>query len=132
MANPAQWFAEGGPMMLAVLALDLVGLLALAVAWLMALVARVRGRTGFLVKAVPALVMMGAFLPMIAGAFGYIQSRSAAIDAASTASPAMQAELLAMGFELAQLPLRFGGISTIILGLLAVLALMIAPWGARR
>jgi len=115
MASPAQWFAEGGGMMAIVLLLDVSGLLALLVSWLVALVARLRGRTGFLVKTIPALVMMGAFLPVIVGAVGYLQLRGGAA-----------------GGHAAHIPLQFGGVSTIILGGLAVLALIIAPWGARR
>jgi len=132
MASPAQWFAEGGSMMAIVLLLDVAGLLALLVSWLVALVARLRGRTGFLVKTIPALVMMGAFLPVIVGAVGYLQGRSAAISAASQASPGARDDLLAMGLEIALIPLQFGGVSTIILGALAVMALMLAPWSARR
>jgi hypothetical protein len=113
MADPAQWFASGGEMMPIVLLLDVVGVLALLLAWLLALVARVRGRTGFFVKVFPALVLMGAFLPVVVGVLGYLQLRGAAGAAALT-------------------PLRFGGISTVVLGSLAVLALMIAPWSARR
>ncbi len=132
MAGPAQWFAEGGGTMMVVLLLDVVGLFGLLLAWLVALVARLRGRTGFMVKAVPALVMIGGFLPVIVGAVGYLEGRSAAIQAASHATPAMREQLLAHGLEVALIPLRFGGISTVVLGSLAVLALMIAPWGARR
>ncbi len=119
-------------MMTVVLLLDVVGLLALMVAWLVALVARLRGRTGFMVKAVPALVMMGAFLPVVVGIMGYFEGRSAAVAAASHAAPALRPELLAHGLDVALIPLRFGGFSTVVLGSLAVLALMIAPWGARK
>jgi hypothetical protein len=113
MADPAQWFASGGEMMPIVLLLDVVGLVAVAVAWLLALVARVRGRTGVLVKTFPALVLMGSFLPVLVGAVGYLQLRGAAGHSALA-------------------PLRFGGVSTVLLGGLAVLALVIAPWSARR
>ena len=127
----AQWFAEGGSSMLIVALLDALGLVALLLAWIMALVARLRGRTGFLVKAFPALVLMGSFLPVVVGAIGYLQGRSATIQAAAHAAPNLREALLAQGHEIALIPLRFGGVSTVVLGSLAVLALMIAPWRAR-
>ena len=126
-----QWFAHGGPSMVFVAALDALGLLALLIAWLVALVARLRGRTGFMVKAFPALVMLGSFTPVVVGAMGYLQGRSLAIEAASHAAPALRAGMLEAGLEAALIPLRFGGYSTVLLGSLAVLALMIAPWRAR-
>ncbi len=132
MSDLSSSFSQGGSMMAVVLLLDVAGLLALLLSWLVALVARIRGRTGFFVKTIPALVMMGAFLPAIAGLVGYLQGRSAAIAAASHASPAMREELLAHGLDVALIPLQFGGVSTILLGSMAVLALMIAPWSARR
>ncbi len=131
MADPAQWFAEGGSTMAVILLLNVVGLLALMVSWLMALVARFRGRTGFLTKTVPALVMMGAFLPVLVGAFGYLSGRSAAVAAVSHAPASERAALLEAGLDLAVIPLHFGGISTVLLGSVAVLALMIAPWSSR-
>lgn len=132
MEGLSLWFAEGGSAMYGVAALDGLGAVFLLVAWLVAVIARVRGRTGPLVKALPALVMIGSFLPVLVGGVAYFQSRSLAIEAASHATPALRAALLAKGLAAAQIPLRFGGYSTVLLGSLAVLALMIAPWGDRR
>jgi hypothetical protein len=128
----AQWFTDGGSYMLGVLALDALGLLALAVSWIVALTGRVRGRTGLMVKGVPALVMLGSFSPVLVGAAGWYQGRSLAIEAASLAAPAARAATLSAGLELALIPLRFGGMSTVVLGSLAVLALAIAPWAGRE
>ncbi len=132
MAGVAQWFAEGGVWMYAILLLDVIGILMVFVAGLVALVARIRGRTGALVKAFPALVLVGAVLPVVVGAVGYFSGRSAALDAASTIKPALRADLLTAGFEIAMIPLRFGGVSTVVLGSLAVVAVMMAPWASRR
>ena len=128
----AQWFAEGGVWMYAILLLDVLGIPLVFVAWIVALVARIRGRTGTLIKAFPALVLIGAILPVAVGVVGYFQGRGMAFDAVSAAAPAMRAELMARGLEIAAIPLRFGGVSTVVLGSLAVLAVMLAPWSSRK
>jgi hypothetical protein len=132
MQGLSSWFAEGGTYMLAVAALDGLGVLLLLVAWLMALWARVRGRTGAMVKAVPALVMIGSFAPVVVGGVAYFQGRAMAIAAAGEAAPTMRKAVIEAGLDAALIPLRFGGYSTVLLGSMAVLALMLAPWADRE
>ena len=91
MAGVTQWFAEGGVWMYAILLLDLIGLPLVFVAWVVAIVARVKGRTGMLTKAIPALVMLGSVLPVVVGAVGYFQGRALAVEAVAHAAPALRA-----------------------------------------
>lgn len=132
MDQVARSFADGGTWIYAVIALDAIGLGAVLVSWIVALWGRVRGRTSFVVRALPAMVMLGAALPAVVGAVGSFQGRAGVISACANVAPAQRAEMLEAGLQAAMGSLRFGGTSTLILGILAVLALMIAPWQDRR
>jgi hypothetical protein len=132
MSEVASWFEAGGAWMYAVLLLDVLGLGALALAWAVALYGRIRGRSSLLVRGLPAMVLLGAFLPVVVGAVGAFLARSAALSALGNADPAARGQLLENGLAEAMVPLRFGGGSTVLLGMLAVLALMIAPWRSRQ
>jgi hypothetical protein len=132
MSDLARWFQEGGAGMYAILLLDVLGLFGVGLSWIVALWGRLRGRSSALVRLVPALVMLGAALPALVGAISTFQAHVAVRAAVRFAEPAQRDALLAQGLAEALVPLRFGGGSTVLLGGLAVLALMIAPWGAKR
>ena len=81
MAGPGAWFAEGGPFMVPILLLDLAVVLGLLLAWIVALYGRIRGRSGFVIRALPALTLLGAMLPVGLGTVAYLQGRSQVLDA---------------------------------------------------
>ncbi len=132
MAGPGAWFAEGGPFMVPILLLDLAVVLGLLLAWIVALYGRIRGRSGFVIRALPALTLLGAMLPVVLGTVAYLQGRSQVLDAVRQAPSGLRSELLQAGLEAALIPLHFGGVSTVLLGGLAVLAVAIAPWVKRH
>ncbi|MFH1466946.1 MAG: hypothetical protein ABIO70_21365 [Pseudomonadota bacterium] len=132
MDQVARSFADGGTWMYAVIMLDVIGAGAMLVSWIVALWGRFRGRTSFLVRAVPALCMIGAALPAVVGAIGSFEGRAGVVAACANVPPDQRAVMLAAGLQAAMGPLRFGGTSTLVLGTLAVIALMVAPWQDRR
>ena len=132
MQDVVIWFREGGVWMYIILALDVIGLPAVLLATIIALVGRVRGTTSFLRKAFASLVVLGSFLPVIVGLVGWILGRIEVQQAVGGLATAGRAELLARGLQAAAAPFRFGGISTVLLGLGALVALALLPWSARR
>ena len=113
MTYDLQTATEFGTWMMSILVLDAVGVCAVLLSLGVALVARIRGTSGCMIRAVPVLVMLGAALPSIIGGVGFFVERSAGSEAAAVAA------------------LRLGGISTVLLGIVAVLALIIVPWNSK-
>jgi len=128
----ARSFADGGTWMYMLVALDAVGVGAVLLSWIVALWGRLRGRTSFLVRALPALILIGAALPAVVGAVGSFQGRAGVVAACANVPEPQRAAMLEAGLQAAMGSLRFGGTSTLILGTLAIVALMVAPWQDRR
>ena len=110
MGYDLQAASEIGTWMMSILVLDAVGICAVLLSLGVALVARIRGKSACMIRGFPVIVMLGAALPSIIGGTGFFVESSAGSEAAAVAA------------------LRLGGISTVLLGIVAVLALIIVPW----
>jgi len=121
------WFQSGGPWMYLVVLSDVVGMPCVALSLLVAATSRVTKKGVLFARVVAWSVVLGALLPMLAGAAGAGAGLYMLEKAASVAAPDMVDELRVRGTQIALIPLKFGGWSSLLFLLPALLSVAIVP-----
>ncbi|MCA9488833.1 MAG: hypothetical protein KC621_02900 [Myxococcales bacterium] len=126
-----RWFLEGGPAMWLILLVD-VGLLGLLGLGAVGAIATRIARVGvWPARFVTLLVLLGVGVPVLAGVAGWWMSMSQVEAALQMAEPSMRGALRDAGEGYARIPLFFGGGSSGLLVVPAVIAAGIA-WAPSR
>jgi len=120
-------FELGGPWMYLVLAADLVGLPCVALSVLVAATARVTSKGVLFARILAWSVVLGALIPMFAGALGAGAGFYLLEKASSAAAPELVEEMRAAGTRIALIPLKFGGVSSLLYLLPAFFGVALVP-----
>ena len=131
-SSPAMLFAEGGPMMYAILALDLFGAMAVFTALALAVFSRATGKGKKATKVVAVLAILGCFLPLCCGLTGYAYGQFQLSQALQYADADSLEALQAMGERMAGIPLKYGACSSLCCVLPAFLALFVLTAGENK
>jgi len=120
------WFMEGGPWMYVILMTDILVGLGVAAVFLLAAVSRMVAGLRWPARVLAALSVPAAGLPALAGIVAWQLGLSRMRQAVEFAPPEHKEALIAAGTELARIPLLFGGASSALFVLPALLGLLIA------
>ncbi|HHO51144.1 MAG TPA: hypothetical protein ENK18_09810 [Deltaproteobacteria bacterium] len=115
------YFQEGGTAMWAVLGLDIVGVGMLVLAMVLAFGARTLAPMQWPARIINFLILLGALVPGLAGLGGWLYGRYVTEQALELVDPSQRDTLMAAGYAVATYPLAFGLISTLALGLCALI-----------
>lgn len=119
------YFQEGGTAMWAVLGLDIIGVGMLVFAMVLAFGARAVPPVQWPARIINFVILMGALMPGLVGAGGWLYGRYLTDQALATADPTQRDAMMAAGYAMATYPLIFGLISTLALGLFALIPFVI-------
>jgi len=127
MESLLEAFSRGGHPMYLILMMDLMlgpaalGILALSVG------ARLMGKEGRIARMLSVLIGLGSALPLALGGLGFWAGQIMAEKASTAAAPEHAEEMLSVGYEVALYPLKFGGVSAVLVFGLAAAAFFLAP-----
>jgi len=120
-------FSRGGPVMYLIVLSDLLlgpgalGIFALSAA------ARLLGKEGRIARALSVLIALASSLPLALGGVGFWVAQVQAESASRAVAPDQVDDMLAAGYEVALIPLIFGGGSAALFLLLSATAFFLAP-----
>jgi hypothetical protein len=120
------WFIEGGPWMYSILATDVLLLGALVLVFLLAIASRFVRGLRWPARVLGALLLAGSLLPALEGIVGWQLGLQQVALALAHATDDMKDMLRTQGEALASIPLYFGIMSTLPLGLASLLTAVIA------
>ncbi len=120
-------FQQGGPWMYVILLADVILLAASLGALLVAVVASAKRTGGRFARIFSVSVALGCAIPAGVGALAMVTGNALTERASQAAHPDAVSEMVALGREVAMIPMKFGAGSALLLLLPAAAAFFLAP-----
>ena len=113
--------------MFAILGLASIGIFVLLLAFVLAIFARVKGKLVGFARFLTFLALFGCLIPLCAGLCGKSQGISQMEEALETADSEVREELEARGREVAAIPMKIGGCTSLAFLFPALVVFIIVP-----